>query len=105
MKKPCESAALRWFDLKIRFDFLSESQLTRLLQKHLAQLGIDGRGKAACRTIATLPNATPGDFANVARQHHFQQFQTASGGNRGSPRILTYLIFALFCVFAWTGAH
>ena len=72
-----EPAALRRFDLKIHFDFLRADQIIDLLQKHIAQLGISERLTEACQAIASLPNATPGDFANVARQHHFQQFPTA----------------------------
>lgn len=73
-----EPAALRRFDLKLHFDFLRPQQLADLLLKHTAELGISQDIEQAQASLRSLSNCTPGDFANAVRQHHFQQFRTAT---------------------------
>ncbi|MCC5835954.1 MAG: ATP-binding protein [Opitutales bacterium] len=72
-----DPASLRRFDLKISFGFLSPQQAQQLLKSHCRNLGLSGVNKAALEAIAAEPKLTPGDFANVARQHRFRRFPDA----------------------------
>jgi replication-associated recombination protein RarA len=71
-----DPASLRRFDLKVHFDYLRPNQVQKLLQRHTSQLALGHPTPKQLNEAATLSNATPGDFANTARQHHFQQFKT-----------------------------
>ena len=67
-----DQAAMRRFDLKIKFDALTTRQAFTLLERHCLELDIalpvaDQRG-----SLARLHGLTPGDFAVVARQHRFR---------------------------------
>jgi transitional endoplasmic reticulum ATPase len=62
-----DSAALRRFDLKIRFDYLKPEQAWALFVDTRMHLGIDD-GMDLESVIARLTCLTPGDFANVVRQ-------------------------------------
>lgn len=62
-----DSAALRRFDLKIRFDYLKPEQAWTLFVDTRNQLGI-GDEMNLQSLIARLDCLTPGDFANVVRQ-------------------------------------
>jgi len=62
-----DSAALRRFDLKIRFDYLKPDQAWSLFIDTRARLGIED-GMNLESSIARLDGLTPGDFANVVRQ-------------------------------------
>ena len=71
-----EPAALRRFDLKVRFDFLRPDQ-ARLMFGDLAQaLGLPVDAPALALLGATA-HLTPGDFAAVANQVHFRPAVTA----------------------------
>ena len=67
-----DQAAMRRFDLKIRFDALRAEQAFVLLERHCLDLGLDQPDAAQRRELAGLPGLTPGDFAVVARQHRFR---------------------------------
>jgi MoxR-like ATPase len=71
-----DAAALRRFDMKIRFDYLEPGQAALLLQRQCAALGLEAplpEVSAQARRLALL---TPGDFAALARRHRFTPFVT-----------------------------
>ena len=67
-----DQAALRRFDLKIKFDFLLPRQSQALLESYCNNLNLDTPDKALAARICRLNNVTPGDFAAVVRRHRFQ---------------------------------
>jgi SpoVK/Ycf46/Vps4 family AAA+-type ATPase len=69
-----DRAALRRFDLKLRFDFLLPDQVRALLESHCRHLAIGQPSIRELNLATGLANLTPGDFANVARQHRFRHF-------------------------------
>ena len=71
-----DQASLRRFDLKIYFDYLLEKQCIQLLKAHSKELQLGNLSQEARDMAASLTNATPGDFANVARQHRFKRFSS-----------------------------
>lgn len=74
-----DQAALRRFDLKVKFGYLRPAQAWDLFEVHCESLGLpapDAAARAAVKRLATL---TPGDFAAVARQHRFRPIDSASG--------------------------
>jgi transitional endoplasmic reticulum ATPase len=77
-----DRAALRRFEIKIRFDALRPDQRLRMLMATLAQIGalpLEGADlDRAARQLGALDTLTPGDFAAVARQIGI----TTSGGVR-----------------------
>jgi len=73
-----DQAALRRFDLKVKFDFLGAEQNAELLRRHCASLGLVGPGPREITRVAQLQRVTPGDFAAVARQHRFWPLASAA---------------------------
>jgi transitional endoplasmic reticulum ATPase len=73
-----DPAALRRFDLKLKFDYLHSDQAVKLMGGYAKQLQIGALNAATRRMLGELTNSTPGDFANVARQHRFRQFGSPS---------------------------
>jgi transitional endoplasmic reticulum ATPase len=71
-----DQAALRRFDLKVRFDFLKPDQAWKLLIRQCAMLGLAAPATHNRAQIDTLRKLTPGDFAAVARQHRFRPMKT-----------------------------
>lgn len=65
-----DPASRRRFDLEVGFGYLAPPQLELLFQRHCADLG--WKVRAGPRSIRSIPNATPGDFAAVRRRHRFQ---------------------------------
>ncbi len=64
-----DTASLRRFDLKIKFDFLKPKQLWRLFSFLLTEQGVKiVRKEHWQRELAKYPSLTPGDFATVARK-------------------------------------
>ena len=66
-----DPAALRRFDLKVRFGFLRADQSQALLRRWCSRWGLAKPGKTERGAIGRLENLTPGDFAAVARRHRF----------------------------------
>lgn len=68
-----DEAALRRFDLKIRFDYLTPTQARELLLETLGQRDL-GTGDPAAAALRARPGRlttlTPGDFATVLRRAH-----------------------------------
>lgn len=73
-----DQAALRRFDLKLRFGYLNGEQLQGLLLSSCRELNLTAPLKADHAAIRQLANATPGDFANCRRQARFRSFRSAS---------------------------
>lgn len=71
-----DAAALRRFDLKLEFGYLTALQTQQLFQRYCQELGLAGDTKAGAR-VKSLQHLTPGDFAAVARQHKFRPLATA----------------------------
>ncbi|MFO7718179.1 MAG: ATP-binding protein, partial [Desulfohalobium sp.] len=69
-----DAASLRRFDLKISFGYLRGDQVRGLLERHCRELGLGRPGADVLARAEQLGNATPGDFANAARQHRFRRF-------------------------------
>lgn len=74
-----DQAALRRFDIKVKFDFLSAGQAWRLLQVTCDALGMVAPEPSLQPALMSLPNLTPGDFAAITRQHRFHPFADAEG--------------------------
>jgi SpoVK/Ycf46/Vps4 family AAA+-type ATPase len=73
-----DRAALRRFDLKIRFNCLGPAEAARMLAQQCAALGLAPPDTKQRRRLAGLRGLTPGDFAVIARQHRFRPLRTTS---------------------------
>lgn len=71
-----DSAALRRFDLKAAFRYLTPAQAVVLFCQCCQQLGL-AYTDAELMLIRTLANLTPGDFAAILRQHRFHPLTSA----------------------------
>ncbi|PJG83439.1 ATP-binding protein [Caviibacterium pharyngocola] len=71
-----DPASLRRFDLKLQFDYLTESQRLALAKAQCEKLGFALNAPTQAK-IARLYHLTPGDFATVARRHRFAEFDNA----------------------------
>ncbi len=67
-----DSAALRRFDLKVKFDFLKPEQACELLRRHCQKLRLTAPQVEQLARVRRLPQLTLGDFALVLRQHRFR---------------------------------
>lgn len=67
-----DQAALRRFDLKVQFGYLSAEQAWRLLLRHCTEMQLATPGAGLRSRLDALRNLTPGDYAAVARQHQFR---------------------------------
>jgi len=67
-----DPAALRRFDIKVKFGYLTTEQAWALLQRYCAALGLPAPESALKPRLGRLTQLTPGDFALVARQHGFR---------------------------------
>ena len=67
-----DPAALRRFDLKVRFDFMAPCQAGALLRRYCGQLALDTPQPRQLARLARLHQLTPGDFAAVIRQGRFR---------------------------------
>ena len=63
-----DQASLRRFDLKIRFDYLTDNQAWELLKRHAVFLGLPVPSNEDRDRLSRLVQLTPGDFTTVARQ-------------------------------------
>lgn len=73
-----DPAALRRFDIKIRFDYLEAEQAALLLVRQCAALDIDAPLAGDLDAVRRLGQLTPGDFAALARRHRFAPFADAA---------------------------
>ncbi|TAL86888.1 MAG: AAA family ATPase, partial [Rhodanobacter sp.] len=67
-----DQAALRRFDLKVKFDYLQARQAGVLLRRNGERLGFALPADVESLSAAHLPYVTPGDFATVMRQQRFR---------------------------------
>ena len=70
-----DSAALRRFDLKLKFDYLTLKQRLDFAKQQAEILGLPSLSEEDLSQIELLNLLTPGDFAAVARRHQFSPFQ------------------------------
>ena len=73
-----DAAALRRFDLKVKFDFMLPQQSQLLLASHCQELALQLPNDAEMAQVARLQNLTPGDFAAVARQARFRTLDSVA---------------------------
>jgi SpoVK/Ycf46/Vps4 family AAA+-type ATPase len=71
-------AALRRFDLKVKFDFLRPGQAIELLRRHCADTALPVPTPIDEGRLSRLHALTPGDFAAVRRQHRFRPVTSAT---------------------------
>lgn len=69
-----DQAALRRFDLKVRFDFMTCEQAAKLLCRFCDRIRLPAPGPDHLARLARLRGLTPGDFAVMARRHRFHPF-------------------------------
>jgi ATP-dependent 26S proteasome regulatory subunit len=73
-----DAAALRRFDLKIRFGYLAPEQAALMLARQSASLGLAPPEQAQLARVGRLAQLTPGDFAALARRHRFAPFASCA---------------------------
>lgn len=73
-----DQAALRRFDLKVRFDFLRADQAWLLFNRQCETLALGKPGANLKTRLARLVILTPGDFAAVVRQDRFSPLKNPS---------------------------
>lgn len=67
-------AALRRFDLKLKFDYLTPQQRLDFAKQQAEKLNLGTWAEIHSKCILELNLLTPGDFAAVARRHNFSPF-------------------------------
>ncbi|MGX3022038.1 AAA family ATPase [Ursidibacter sp. B-7004-1] len=72
-----DPAALRRFDLKLQFDYLTSSQRQAFSQQQAVRLGLNFTNDQL-KEIEKFVLLTPGDFAAVERRHRFYPFEKVS---------------------------
>ena len=70
-----DPAALRRFDLKLKFDYLTLPQRLDFAKQQAEILGLPLLSEEDLSQIESINLLTPGDFAAVARRHQFSPFQ------------------------------
>ena len=73
-----DQAALRRFDLKIKFDYLLPRQSQALLESYCQTLNLGSPDKTQAAYLGRLNNLAPGDFAAVVRRHRFKLIYTTA---------------------------
>lgn len=71
-----DQAALRRFDLKVKFDYLRPEQGWKMLCRYCVRLHLAAPSPDLRPEMNRLGRLTPGDFAAVARQHRFRPLQS-----------------------------
>jgi SpoVK/Ycf46/Vps4 family AAA+-type ATPase len=72
-----DAAAIRRFDYKVRFDYLTFEQRRELFQQQVAKFGLEVSDSAHLAALQSLDRLTPGDFAVTRRQHAVRPFRSA----------------------------
>ena len=78
MMEGLDQAALRRFDLKVKFDYLKPEQSWEMLRRYCIKLGFSTPQPDQLATLMHLQQLTPGDFAAVIRQHRFRPISTCA---------------------------
>ena len=73
-----DQAALRRFDLKVKFDFLKTEQAHSLFGRYCTALSLPAPQAEQLSKLARLQKLTPGDFAAVIRQNRFRPIETGA---------------------------
>lgn len=73
-----DQAALRRFDLKVKFDYLQAEQAWQLLLSICKALELSPPKPSDQQRLASLRFLTPGDFAAICRQHRFYPLEKAA---------------------------
>lgn len=68
-----DQAALRRFDLKVKFEYLKAGQAWDLFCRHCQALELTSPSRDLRARLGRLQNLTPGDFSAVIRQHRFRE--------------------------------
>jgi transitional endoplasmic reticulum ATPase len=79
-----DPAALRRFDLKVKFDFLQRGQAIELLRPTCAVNALPAPTPVEEGRLSRLNALTPGNFAAVRRQHRFRLVTSATARVRRS---------------------
>lgn len=74
-----DAAALRRFDLKVKFDYLAPDQAWRLFLRRCRELALPMVEETMKPRLDRLHGLTPGDFAATVRRHRFQPFKCVEG--------------------------
>ena len=69
-----DPAALRRFDLKLKFDYLTPQQRLDFAKQQAEKLNLGAWDETHSKRVLELNLLTPGDFAAVARRHNFSPF-------------------------------
>jgi len=78
LKDRLDPASLRRFDLKLHFDYLNPEQSCHLFEVHCRKLKLNPIDSSDRAAMESMSNLTPGDFANVTRQHRFRKYPDSS---------------------------
>ena len=70
-----DPAALRRFDLKLKFDYLTPQQRLDFAKQQAEKLNLGAWDEPHSKRLLELNLLTPGDFAAVARRHNFSPFE------------------------------
>lgn len=70
-----DPAALRRFDLKLKFDYLTPQQRLDFAKQQAEKLNLGEWNETHLKRLLELNLLTPGDFAAVARRHNFSPFE------------------------------
>ena len=70
-----DPAALRRFDLKLKFDYLTPQQRLDFAKQQAEKLNLGVWNETHSKRLLELNLLTPGDFAAVARRHNFSPFE------------------------------
>jgi SpoVK/Ycf46/Vps4 family AAA+-type ATPase len=73
-----DQAALRRFDLKVKFDFLKPEQSWELLRRYCLKLELATPQPEQLAKVMRLQKLTPGDFAAVVRQNRFRPITSSA---------------------------
>lgn len=73
-----DQAALRRFDLKVKFDFLKPEQARELLYRYCVRLSISTPQPEQLTRLMQMQKLTPGDFATVIRQNRFRPMTSST---------------------------
>ena len=72
-----DPAAMRRFDLKVKFDYLNGKQIEQFWDMYVEQHDLKNDDQAK-HDAALMKELTPGDFANIERQSKFMPLKDAS---------------------------
>lgn len=73
-----DQAALRRFDLKLKFGHLTQDQAWTLFMRKCGELGVESASSGLRHKLQQLKCLTPGDFAAVMRRHRFSRIASAT---------------------------